>query len=220
MHVELASPTDVAGFRAQSTRMLAGQIAPEQIDWHAAAMQAFASPVSSADSRPGTGRRSATPIVPLSFMRLTELVVLHHDEDRFALLYRLLWRLVHEPKLRNGGHDADMAHAVSMAHAVRRELYKMKVSLRLRHIGSLAGEPLQFAWHEPVHHVVEEVGSWLAKNFGDGCWFIATPERCMMCRHGRLLCGPGIDAEHRPAPDDDAGWLEVARGFAAAAGPC
>lgn len=217
MHVELASPTDVAGFRAQSTRMLAGQVAPEQVDWHAAAMLAFASPISSADSRPGTGRRSATPIVPLSFMRLTELVVLHHDEDRFSLLYRLLWRLVHEPKLRDGRNDPDMAHAASMAHAVRREIYKMKVSLRFRHIGSLGGEPLQFAWHEPVHHVTEEVGSWLAKNSRNCSWFIATPERCILFCNGRLLCGPCIDAAHKPAPDDDAGWLEVARGFAVVA---
>lgn len=92
----------------------------------------------------------------------------------------------------------------------------MKVNLRFRHVGSLGGEPLQFAWYEPVHHVVEEVGSWLAKSFGNGCWFIATPERCILCRHGPLLCGPGSDAEHTPALDDDAGWLQVARGFAAA----
>ena len=195
--------------------MLAGQIAPEQIDWQAAATQAFAIPVHSAGLRLAGGRTSAAAIVPHSFMRLTELVVLHRDEDRFSLLYRLLWRLVHEPRLREGDHDADMAHASSMAHAVRRDIYKMKANLKFRPIGDLDGEPLQFAWYEPVHHITEEVGSWLAKTHGEGNWFLATPERCVLCRRGRLLFGPCPDAGHKPAGDDDAGWLQVAQRFAA-----
>ncbi len=45
----------------------------------------------------------------------------HRDQDRFALLYRLLWRLVHEPGLRHDPADPDMVRAHHMAHAVRVE---------------------------------------------------------------------------------------------------
>ncbi|QJW84223.1 hypothetical protein HK414_11380 [Ramlibacter terrae] len=40
--------------------------------------------------------------------------MLHRDEIRFDLLYRLLWRLVHEPHLVNGNTDPDMALAQRM----------------------------------------------------------------------------------------------------------
>jgi DNA polymerase len=41
--------------------------------------------------------RAARAIIPQSFIRMSELVVLHRDADRFDLLYRSLWRLVYEP---------------------------------------------------------------------------------------------------------------------------
>src|SRR5206468_3752106 len=78
--------------------------------------------------------KAASAIVPASFMRLCEVVVLHHDPDRFALLYRLLWRLVHEPSLRNDPIDADMLHAHQMGQAVRRDIHKMKTLLKFREI--------------------------------------------------------------------------------------
>ena len=38
--------------------------------------------------------------VPKNFLELAKLIALHADERRWALLYRLLWRLTHgEPKL-------------------------------------------------------------------------------------------------------------------------
>lgn len=216
MQIHLASPIDVSGFRAQSTRMLAGQVMPETIAWQADASQAFEAAVDAADSRPLGGRSAARAIVPRSFVRLTELVVLHRDAARFGLLYRLLWRMVHEPRLNKGGHDGDIAMASSMAHAVRRDIYKMKAGLRLRPIGSLDGAPLLFGWYEPAHHISEEIASWLAEVHGDASWFLTTPDRCVLRHRGRLRCGPVVPFGQAPAQDDDAGWLQAARRFAAA----
>ena len=38
--------------------------------------------------------------VPAFFVALCERAALHADPNRFGLLYRLLWRLVHEPALK------------------------------------------------------------------------------------------------------------------------
>ena len=99
--------------------------------------------------------------MPASFLRLCEVVVLHHDPERFALLYRLLWRLVHEPGLRNDPIDADMQQAQHMAHAVRRDIHKMKANLRLHPVRDAQGSALEAGSYEPAHHIVEAVAPWL-----------------------------------------------------------
>jgi hypothetical protein len=55
--------------------------------------------------------RAARAIIPQSFVRMSELVVLHRDPLRFDLLYRSLWRLVYEPELKHDFADADLARA-------------------------------------------------------------------------------------------------------------
>lgn len=76
-----------------------------------------------------TGRRFQ---VPRRFIQLARLYVLHRDADRFARLYRLLWRLVHEPDLRQDFLDPDWQHLRQMARAVQRDAYKMRAFVRFR----------------------------------------------------------------------------------------
>ena len=122
--------------RARRATLLAHQVPPEEVHWqtvHAPTTTSSPTPAE-APNQPAAPRPAAPPpaIVPASFLRLCEFVVLHHDPQRFALLYRLLWRLVHEPGLRNDPLDADMLQAQQMAQAVRRDMHKMKAFLRFR----------------------------------------------------------------------------------------
>src|SRR5690349_14167023 len=108
MHAQLAGETDLAGFRAEARSLLAHQVPPEEVTWQTAGAREadlFADPALAAESRPRGMPRAASAIVPASFVRLCEVVVLHSDPQRFALLYRLLWRLVHEPGLRHDPID-------------------------------------------------------------------------------------------------------------------
>src|SRR6185369_3884188 len=123
----------------------------------------FAQPAAPVDSRPRGVPKAASAIVPASFLRLCEVVALHVDPTRFALLYRLLWRLVHEPGLRHNPLDPDMLHAHQMGQAVRRDMHKMKAFLRFRSVQGDEGGPLQMAWFDPVHHIVEAVAPWFAR---------------------------------------------------------
>ena len=104
-------------------------------------------------------------------------MILHSDKERFALLYRLLWRLAHEPRLRNDPIDADMRCSPQMAQAVRRDMHKMKAFVRFREVGRAPGEPLHVAWFEPAHHIVEATAPFFASRFTSMRWAILTPER-------------------------------------------
>lgn len=211
MQARLASPTDLAGFRAESRDLLAQQVIPDAVQWltqQPTPEQLYADPQPANASRPRAVARAATAIVPASFLRLCESVVLHRDPERFALLYRLLWRLVHEPDLRNDSLDPDMLRAQHMAHAVRRDIHKMKSYLRFTPVAQPGGGTLHVAWFEPTHHVFETVAPWFAKRYAGQQWVIFTAERCVRWDGQRLGYGPGLPREQVPAAEADApAWL-------------
>ncbi len=217
---KLAGHTDLAGFRSEATALLAHQVPPEDVHWQLQPAEIYSDPQSPQASRPRNVARAATAIVPASFTRLCEFVVLHRDTARFALLYRLLWRLVHEPGLRNDPLDDDTLQAQHMAHAVRRDIHKMKANLRLRTVRDAQGQELQVGCYEPAHHVVEAVAPWFAKRVTAPRWAIFTPQRSVSGENGRLLFGPGVPAAQLPGPEGtDADWLACHERVFAARGP-
>jgi probable DNA metabolism protein len=213
MHARLASDTDLAGFRDEARSLLAQQVPPEEVQWETAPAgdsDLFADPPGACDSRPHGVPRAAAAIVPASFSRLCELVVLHNDPARFALLYRLLWRLVHEPALRNDPIDTDMLQAQQMGQAVRRDMHKMKALVRFRPAQGEAGagRALHLAWFEPAHHIVETVAPWFAKRVPSIHWALLTPQRSVQWDGQQLHFGPGATGIGTPPdPADEAAWL-------------
>ena len=206
MEALLASETDLAGFREEARALLAHQVPPEAVHWQTAQAEnsdQFADPAAALDNRGRGIPKAASAIVPASFLRLCEVVVLHNDPGRFALLYRLLWRLVHEPGLRNDAIDPDMLHAHQMGQAVRRDLHKMKAFLRFRPVHDGGTEPIQIAWFEPAHHIVEAVAPWFAKRSPLMRWAILTPDRSVECDGRQLHFAPGLPRAEAPAPEAD-----------------
>jgi probable DNA metabolism protein len=204
MEARLASETDLAGFRAEVRALLAHQVPPEEVLWKTAKAQnsdLFADPASLTENRGHGMPKAVSAIVPASFLRLCEVVVLHSDTQRFALLYRLLWRLVHEPGLRNDPVDPDMLHAHQMGQAVRRDLHKMKAFVRFRSLHDGQPEPLQFAWFEPAHHIVEAAAPWFAKRSPQVRWAIVTPDRSVECDGRQLHFAPGLPRSQAPGID-------------------
>ena len=209
MQVKLAGHTDLAGFRSEARQLLAHQVPPEEVEWQLEPpADPFLDPELPQASRPRNVARAATAIVPASFTRLCEFVVMHRDPGRFSLLYRLLWRLVHEPTLRNDPVDADVLQAQHMAHAVRRDIHKMKANLRLHPLRDARGEALEVGCYEPAHHVLEAAAPWFTKKLEASRWAIFTPERSVRCLDGRLLFGPGVPARDLPGEHGtEAQWL-------------
>jgi uracil-DNA glycosylase len=214
MLAQLASETDLDGFRAEARALLARHVPPDQVHWQiagAAETDLFDTPASADPAGPASPSGSeARATVPAGFVRLCEEVVLHSHPDRFAHLYLLLWRLVHEPGLRNDPIDPDMLRAQHMAQAVRRDMHKMKAFVRFRKVEDADGadKPLHVAWFEPAHHIVEAVAPWFAKRFTQMRWAILTPARSVAWDGVQISLGPG--AAPGDAPPADAGetlWL-------------
>lgn len=216
--VTLASETDWPGFRSEARALLARQVPPEDVEWHTKASAEIDLFASLDARRPAVGPGSASAVVPPAFVRLCETVVLHHDPARFGLLYRLLWRLVHEPGLRNDPLDAERVRAQHMAQAVRREMHKMKAFVRFRPIAQGDGlPPLHVAWFDPEHHIVEAVAPFFVRRFTQMHWAILTPQRSARwfpsddgtdAKGGHLDIGPGARREDAPPPDaGEALWL-------------
>lgn len=217
--VTLAGDTDWPGFRSEARALLARQVPPEEVVWHTRASAAGDLFASLETQRTVVGHGSASAVVPPAFVRLCETVVLHADPARFGMLYRLLWRLVHEPGLRNDPLDAERVRVQHMAQAVRREMHKMKAFVRFRPIAQGDGlPPLHVAWFDPEHHIVEAVAPFFVRRFTQMHWAILTPQRSARwfpsddgiedLAGGRLDIGPG--ARREDAPPADAGealWL-------------
>ncbi len=208
--VTLASETDWPGFRRAARAHLAALVAPEALHWHtpsSAAEELFSEP-NRAETRANIEQSAINFVVPPSFLTLCENVVLHIDPGRFGLLYRLLWRLVHEPGLRHDPLDADRLQAHQMAQAVRRDMHKMKAFVRFRPVGQGHEPPLHVAWFEPDHHIVEAVAPFFARRFAQMRWAILTPERSVRWDGQALEFVPGGARHEAPPPDaGEALWL-------------
>lgn len=200
MQVALADQVDVAGFHGEASRLLAHQVPPETVRWSAAPAQTVEEEELDLH-RASIHNGAARAIVPQSFIRISELVVLHRDAHRFDLLYRTLWRLVHEPELKHDSADQDLARLRQMAQAVRRDMHKMKTRLAFRPL-LVGGQRVQVAWYEPTHHVCEAVAGWLARQEPDAHWLLLTPDRSMRWDGQRLLSAPGV-APLRAFPGGD-----------------
>ncbi len=222
--ITLQSETDVGGFRDAARRLLAARVPPAQVGWQVAGRSAgdlFGDlsgdlsgnlfrdvPPAVAEAPPSAAARVN---VPPFFIALCERAALHADPNRFGLLYRLLWRLVHEPALRHDPLDANRMHAEQLARAVRRDMHKMTAFVRFRPLTSAAGAASNtehIAWFEPDHHIVEATAPFFTRRFAQMRWAILTPACCVRWDGQALAFGPG--ARRADAPPADAAeqlWL-------------
>ena len=113
--------------------------------------------------------------VPRAFPDLAAEVALHRSEDRFDLLYRLLWRMQSERDLLKVVSDRDVADAMERAKNVSRASHKMKAFVRFRQVEEEAGERW-IAWFEPAHRVLEKTAPFFQRRFTTMRWTILTPD--------------------------------------------
>ena len=138
--------------------------------------------------------------VPKKFIELARLVALHADERRWALLYRLLWRITHgEPKLLEIVIDPEVSLAVDWHKSVRHDIHKMRAFVRFREV-TRDGAKWFVAWFEPNHHIVEHNAAFFVDRFASMSWSILTPERCAHWNGNELSFTDGrgqIEGAHR-----------------------
>lgn len=191
----LPAPADLEAWRLAARRMLAAGIPPEQIDWRVAGDDAALFGATPPEHAPSTAR------VPRAFVDLAAVVIRHRDAVRFALLYRLLWRITHgEPELLRIPTDPDVLRAEGMAKSVRRDAHKMHAFLRFREVAQPDG-PRFVAWFEPEHHIEEAEAGFFVRRFAALRFSIVTPRRSIHWDGQDLAFGPGGHRRDVPAED-------------------
>ncbi len=117
--------------------------------------------------------------VPRAFVDVARRVACHRDPQRWALLYRILYRLTHgEAHLLAIAVDADIHLLTQMDRAIRRDVHKMHAFVRFRAVTAEDGETWYIAWFEPEHLIVEMDASFFTDRFASMRWSILTPDRC------------------------------------------
>jgi DNA polymerase len=196
--ITLKSGADLEGFRRAVRWLIAEELAPQHVLW-------------SFDDSPslfGEDEHGAAPPVslPKGVARLIEACVCHRGEERYALLYQLVWRVLNgERDLLEIASDPLVHRIDMMARAVRRDLHKMHAFVRFRR---MQGELERFAaWFEPDHYILEAAAPFFIDRFRSLDWTIVTPIGSMRWDRRELTFGPPGQREAAPASDDfEEGW--------------
>jgi uracil-DNA glycosylase len=197
---------NLVAWRREARQLLARDLAPGAVAWEEISSSEPALPIfDEVESESSPNRRF---FVPKEFLALAELVALHADPARWALLYRILWRLTHgEPKLLAVFVDQDVARANEMAKSVRHDIHKMRAFVRFREVRLEDGSWF-VAWFEPVHHIIEHNAMFFVDRFASMRWSILTPERCAHWNGAELSFTHGVSKEQSPGEDAvEALWL-------------
>lgn len=198
----ISRPDDFDAWREQARMMVAARILPERIVWSLASQgepDLFGAPIMHACASPPTRH----PVrANKAFLRLAGSVVLHNDPERFALLYRLLWRLQDDFHLMEKTVDRDVHRLTVMAGHVRRDIHKMRAFVRFRAIVEPEGVERYVAWFEPDHHILRANADFFLDRFASQRWSILTPDLCLHWNGESLTETPG--ANRKDAPTEDA----------------
>ena len=132
MHfIILDSNTDFNGWRKAARVLAQNDVEPSDVTWTVrgdapplleppSAAHVFQSPEGSFN-------------VSAKFVELAQSAILHRDVKRFAILYRLVWRLRSHHDLLSAADDPDVALATAMAKAVHRDQHRMQALTQFGH---------------------------------------------------------------------------------------
>jgi probable DNA metabolism protein len=195
--IRLASETDFIGWRRAARALRTRQVAPDDTLWtvDGSGGDLFGE----AGPAPSAGGPAFT--VPREFVDLADRVILHRSDERFALLYRLLWRLGREPELLRLHSDPEVQTARRFERAVSQASHKMKAFVRFRSVADPAGHERYVAWFEPVHRVTEKTAPFFVRRFASMNFSILTPDVCVHWDTKDLVATPGADPADAPSED-------------------
>jgi len=197
--VTLAHEVDWDGWRNAARRLALSGTRPEDVVWSvhepSDLFAAMDEPAPTAEAPAGTFS------VSRSLVALAETAIQAREPERFALLYRLIWRAHRgERHLLEQTTDAEVDRAQRLAQAVRRDTHKMRAFVRFREVVA-DGATRHVAWFEPSHYIVEANAAFFVRRFATMNWSILTPYRGAHWDGREVTFTEGASAAD--VPDDD-----------------
>ncbi len=191
--------TDFAGWRERARRLLCASVPPEEVMWTDGQQTSLFGETRSETRDPTPSRKTLR--VPAAFVEIAEVAAAHGDPQRFAVLYRLLWKLSHGlPDVLGDPLDPDVARVRAMVRVVREEEHRMHAFVRFRPV-TTAGEEHWIAWYRPEHNVLERVAPFFARRYPSMRWSLFTPESSAHWDGATIVFGPGAPGTEAPPPD-------------------
>jgi probable DNA metabolism protein len=162
--------------------------------------------------QPDAPPRHAPPNIPRSLMDMLQSAACCRVPDRWAFLYRVIWRWQQGQHDVQSPADEDGARLNAMVKAVRREEHDMHAYIRFRERPAEAGPPRFVAWYEPQHDVLPQVAQHFISRMGKVSWMIATPEASVLW-DGQTLhnTGPLVKNSEDLEDTGEALWLTYYR---------
>ncbi|WP_336987661.1 UdgX family uracil-DNA binding protein [Altererythrobacter aquiaggeris] len=206
--VVMPAPDDFSHWRERARQSVQCGIAPERIAW--LETDTVGDLFGGGNELPEPDADAPMPRASRRFLTLAKNAALHSDAERFALLYRLLWRLQSNPRIMEDKTDSDVRRVEELDRTVRRDSHKMHAFVRFRLIESGTREDDHYvAWFEPDHHIVRANAGFFRRRFANMKWSILTPRGCLHWDGEVMREGP--PAQKSDAPGDDPAeelWLK------------
>ena len=178
--IVLDSETDWQGWRNATRALVLAGVPPEELRW-----SVRTHPDEAAHDLPdGTGGFN----VPRALVAIAALAFQARDPERFALLYRLVWRANAGEKLLEHKDDPELRRAQGLAYAVRAEAHKMRTLLRFMPVE----DGRYLGWYAPAHYVLEANAQLMTRRFTNLACSIVTPDGSAHWQDGTLHFGTGL----------------------------
>ena len=194
--IQVSIENNYESWRGAARKCLQNDIAPDNILWTCGAADNLF-----ADTFTQEKAENVFNITP-DFSPLAEAVVCFDDAEKFALLYRLLFRIVHENKnLLHIESDDDVRKVRLMEKAIYRDIHKFHAFVRFRSV-VINEKEIFVAWHEPHHFTVERSAPFFVRRFGTMRFSILTPKICAHWDLENLSFSAGVSKEFAPKYDE------------------
>ena len=197
----MADGADFEGFRAAVRRLIAAGAPPDRVAWRSGPQASlFAGQI---------GEAAAPLMLSKGAAELARTVACHSDPERYALLYRLIWRIRRgEKDLLEIASDPLIHRLQGLAKDVRRDLHKMHAFVRFRRVED-KGVERWIAWFEPDHFIVEATSGFFVNRFRGMDWAILTPKGSLHWDRKILAVGPPTSRGALPDRDEfEAHWRD------------
>ncbi|SIT34955.1 Uracil-DNA glycosylase family domain protein [Paraburkholderia ribeironis] len=118
----------------------------------------------------------ATPAIPRDLLARLKTAACVRAADRWALLYRILWRWTRGERHVVELQDPDGALLAQRVQSVERETEDLLSLTLFRRRDPSMGPPEFVGWYEPHHDLLERAAARFAPRMGDSTWVLATPQ--------------------------------------------
>lgn len=184
-------------WRVAARDLLSRGVAPEQVAW--STPEHVQHDLFAMDDLPPVTQDKLT--ISRVFLERAEAVARHSDAGKWALLYKVAWRITHgERELFQVEIDDDMRRMWALEKEVRHDAYKMQAFVRFRKVEDGLGEQY-VAWYRPLHQTLDMNRQFFVDRFGGMRWAILTPYKSLYWDLEKLQEGPGVPESAAPGED-------------------